>query len=62
MDNPIAITLLIIASGPIYLSLMSFLTWENAFRILGFGFTARCTIAMLALFWICFAITRYSGA
>lgn len=62
MDNPIALTLLAIVSIPTYLGLMSFIMWENGFRIMGIGWIARLTTVLVVSLWVCIAIKKYSGA
>lgn len=62
MDNPIFLTLLAIASIPTYLGLMSFIMWENGFRIMGIGWIARLTTVLVVGLWVCITIKKYSGA
>ncbi|EAY4679466.1 hypothetical protein NF98_11650 [Salmonella enterica subsp. enterica serovar Rubislaw] len=52
----IIIALFAIAGIPAIIGLMSFITWENGFRVLGVGYICRMTLVFIVLVWIIYLI------
>ncbi|MEI9569488.1 hypothetical protein V5080_03765 [Atlantibacter hermannii] len=56
MKEMIIASLYIIAGFPALVAIMSFVTWSNAFRMLGTGYIARMTAAILIMAWVIYFI------
>ncbi|EGL8525742.1 hypothetical protein V4F76_003280 [Salmonella enterica] len=52
----IIIALCTIVGIPAIIGIMSFITWENGFRVLGAGYICRMTLVFIVLVWIIYLI------
>lgn len=46
---------------PVYMAFMSFVTWDNAFKILGWGFVLRVTLLLEVILLIATAYKHMIG-
>ncbi|WP_416413767.1 hypothetical protein [Pantoea sp. App145] len=49
-------TLVAIAAMPAFVGIMSFIMWQNGFRVLGWKYIARFSLVLVLLVWILAAI------
>ncbi len=58
MKDLVIITLGVIAGFPTLIGIVSFITWENGFRILGRNYIMRAIVALIVFAWIIYFIPR----
>ncbi len=45
-------TLLVVIGFPAFVGVISFITWENGFKVLGWPFVARMTLVLIVIIWV----------
>ncbi|HCB9326977.1 TPA: hypothetical protein M2P62_001995 [Klebsiella variicola] len=56
MMDLLIITLGVIIGFPLFVASMSFVTWENGFRIMGPGYIIRMIILLIVISWVIYFI------
>ena len=58
MKDLLLITVCVAAGFQAFVAAMSFVLWQNAYRVMGHGYIIRLTIFMVVLSWIIYFIPR----
>ncbi|MFE4125400.1 hypothetical protein ACFX4S_14870 [Kosakonia sp. YIM B13605] len=58
MKDLLLITFCVAVGFQAFVAAMSFVLWQNAYRVMGHGYIIRLTIFMVALSWIIYFIPR----
>lgn len=45
-------TVTVAAAFPVVVVVMSFVMWQNGFKVMGWPYVARMSVALVALFWL----------
>ncbi|MCT2785223.1 hypothetical protein KBQ18_08205 [Klebsiella aerogenes] len=56
MMNLLIIALGVIVGFPLLVAAISFVTWENGFRVIGRGYIIRTTILLIVISWVIYFI------
>ncbi len=56
MRDLAVITFCVVAGFYVYVAAMSFVLWQNGFRVLGHGFIARMAIFLVVISWVLYFI------
>jgi hypothetical protein len=58
MKDLLLITFCVAAGFQAYVAAMSFVLWQNAFRVMGSGYIIRMTMLLVAMSWVIYFIPR----
>ena len=56
MTDLLIIALGVIVGFPAFVALMSFILWENGFRIMGRGYIIRMIVVLIVISWVIYFI------
>lgn len=61
MEEMLIASLCIAIGVPAFIATMSFVTWQNGFKVLGAGYLSRLTLVLIAAVWVYYAILKVKG-
>ncbi|WP_162598283.1 hypothetical protein [Serratia marcescens] len=61
MEKMFLVSMCIAIGVPAFIATMSFITWQNGFKMLGAGYLSRLTTVLIAFVWIYYAILKIKG-
>ncbi|WP_419792953.1 hypothetical protein [Serratia fonticola] len=61
MDKMLIASLCIAIGLPAFIAVMSFVTWQNGFKMFGAGYITRLTVVLLVFAWAYYAILKIKG-
>lgn len=61
MEKVLIATLCVVVGVPGLLAVMSFVVWQNGFKVLGVGYVTRLTVVLVVFLWIFCALSKIKG-
>ncbi|MCW7609083.1 hypothetical protein OM392_14490 [Serratia bockelmannii] len=61
MEKMLLASVCIAIGVPLFIAIMSFITWQNGFKMLGAGYLSRLTAVLIAFVWVYYAILKIKG-
>ena len=55
------LTIAIMLGVPLFVVVMSFITWQNGFKYLGVGYLVRMTLVLVVYVWVLYFLTDAGG-